>query len=529
MNEKTKIIILTSLTVISSLLTISGFFGVDFNYLQRVRLTSEGQYIDTLTLRLLFTVIFFILTNLLIVQLYKTIYGFKIIKDGFTYVIEEIEKVAKKGGKIYTTALLENVEKGDEICKKLKNIKFEADVEFERFVFLTDPTLEQKWIREFLYLGEESPANKLITRVLKVKPVNRSVGAFIANSIPKFSISIFFRDNNKPYKVYLGFRAKKISSNFGISTSNRRVCKGIENLVSTYRDDAELIESSSGVTGYGYDYIGGVYTRIIEELRQVGYKNRDIEYIGVFGRHGMVRQKRIKTNEKPSLEGDLDLIVVLKDHVEPSDFKELMLDIVEYEKNISNKQISIEWSNMENKYYVRRKPIHIDIQLHKHKEDYYLTRPLLGFSIFDESLYTVYSEGNNSIDEFIEYPTDLLVEHERTQLALNTPEYGLKTAINRLGDSKYSDTDANRILWICLQNYVWAMTNSRIRTRNKVFHFIKTYKWFERIDKTLQKKIYEQYVNRNVNIDFEKSEVLNILKPLEFELENKLLVESTKI
>ena len=429
----------------------------------------------------------------------------KFIDLGLDFFKKELDSYIIHGGRIFTTALFESYSKGDDIKNKLKESTIHKKLIIERFVFLDDPTLEFKWIKEFLELDGKENLTPIIYRIASEE---RTIIRKLSGLLPKFSITLFYNSDGKIKKAYLGFPTSL--NGFGFCTYNRLICKAIEKNVSQYKENAEKIESIDTI--YSADKNIGVTTRIVSAIEEVAIKDDTIKYFGIFGSQGLLFQNKLSLTNRHELDGDLDIILVVSPEIDFDEFKSKMSKLIKEQFNSESETFSIEWSNLEGKYYERRRPFHIDIQLHRKSEQYYLNRKLLGYSIFDNSIYTVYSQGNESIFEHIPYPKKAIRASERIDMALNDIEYGLITAYNRLGSTGYQKTDPKRILWIMLQNYIWAVTGYRPREKELVFEYLKTDTYiFPFISNQVKSCLKEIYLDSNSDTSISNKDTKTII------------------
>lgn len=480
------------ITILIQLLVPAGLIISFFKWL-----VDMPAYIEILAI-----IIIVIISVLVSIFLYKRLFGIIIKFDGLEFIKYKIEKYKKTGGKIFTTALFENYDNGDKIRDKIIEINnsFEKKIIFERLVFLDDPTQEFKWIGDFINLNKYNNFNPIIYRVRAEK---RTVIRNLIKRLPRFSITAFY-SGNKISQVYIGLIAKK--NGFGLSTKNPMICKYFFKIIEEYKFNCDPIEEINQIPPFE-EFSGGVVNRVIDAIEEYAIEKDYIEYVGVFGGNGLVLQNKLSKGSKCDFEGDLDLIIVGDTQVSFEEFKNEIVGLIDKE-NIG--EFSIEWSNLENKYYETRSPIHIDIQLHRRNDNYYKKSPLIGLSIFDHSLYQVYSKDNKLITEILIIPSIPIDYSERINLVLASKEYGICTARSRLNNNRYFKTDPNRILWISLQNYVWAITGYRIRNKENIYNYISKHKWFEEIGE-IKETIKENYYQNSNNKSFNKNTVIKIL------------------
>lgn len=457
----------------------------------------------------------FVLSTLIIIWGYRQYFGFAIVQDGLLFFDKKIKKYAKKGGVIFTTAIFDDYSQGDFVTMQINanTYDFLNDLTFQRLMLLDDATQETKWINDFLSIKK----NNFTPQVYNLNTVKRSTARKIRKTIPRFSISIYQNRNGNPECLHIGLPGYNFK--FGLATQNKRICKIFHDYISLYKQESQLLVEPIEFSNQSSN--SGFLSRIVESIcESLDLPNSFIDYAGVFGGQGLYYNKRLSQKQKHDLEGDLDLIIVIREEIDIPDAKKLITKMIEMQ-NFENIKYTIEWSNLENKYYVYRSPVHIDIQLHKSGDLYYKERALLGFSIFDESHYVLFSRGKKPIWDHIPFPLIPLTFKERISLALNDEEYGIRTAHQRLMDDKLHSIDPNRILWICLQNYFWALSGIRVRVKKIIYDLLNRKKWFHSIG-AVNKQVFKiVYHTSNSDVQFEQNSVIYILKNLIEDLENE--------
>lgn len=432
---------------------------------------------------------------ILLLWLIKKHYGIIIInKDkGLNFITSELDSAMKEGGTILSTAIFEDV-KNDAITEHIKvnEVKKDKELTFKRLVLLNNPSLEFLWIKDFLSLK----TNNFTPIVYHIPAIKKPIIGKIIRSVPRFSISVFYNSNNLIKKIYLGFKG---SESFGISISHKKTTNRIASFLNDYLDNSNKIEdfkslpSSKEFNSILFDNIVTLFED--ENFARKINDNDDILFIGAFGSSGLSLQKRVQGGKPEfNLDGDLDLVILLSND---SNLNEVKTEIEfrihnEYDrlKQLieTDSEINIEFSNLDDEYYSFRTPVHIDIQLHKINKDndYYSDRNkarLLGYSIFSDSFYTIYSKNNKCIQEHgIEIPSTPVDIDERVSLVLDSKNYGIVTASDRILDFKYKDTDPRRLFWIVVQNYVWAISGYRIHNKINLFKYIEKRMWFSSLN-----------------------------------------------
>jgi hypothetical protein len=465
-------------------------------------------------------ILLIIMTSVTVCFFYKSRFGVCAVRNGLKYFERELEKRCKLGGMIFTTALFENYEDED-IIKSLikKKEKVQKKLVFERFVFLDDPTFEFQWITDFLKLQDN--VENLKTVIFRVGAEKRAISRKIAQKLPRFSVSIFYDSNGKILSTYIGFPGakNKKESGFGLTTKNPCINSLLAKHINGYKEQAQRIENVHEIPPLDKSF--GLPLRFVSSLEEYARSGSFIEFIAVFGSQGLVFQNKLAMAQKHVLEGDLDIIIVIAHDTDIREFQR-QIKILLTDQTSSAEKVSIEWSNIEGKYYEKREPIHIDIQLHKGGDNYYLKNQILGYSIFDSSLYTVYSKENKTVQQHIQYPENAVEHKERIEMVLNSAEYGIKTAIQRINDRAYINTDPRRIVWISIQNYIWALTGYRIRTKENAYLYIKKLEWFSTLESDEKNSLDEFFNDTSMSLYISKDTTERIITVIANELQKCL-------
>jgi len=451
--------------------------------------------------------IFFIAVTICIMFLWFVYrrYNIIIISNGLDYIISEIRNYSKSGGVISSTAIFED-SIHDAVTEYLeKNIdSIKSNFIFKRLVLLDNPALEFVWIKGFLNLK-----NDLFTPIIyHVTALKRPIVSKIIKSVPNLSIVIFYNKKQDVVKSYLGFKGG--TRPFGISIVNTRISKSLEKYLNSFVNSANKLEDTSNLPSEP-SFSNIFFYNIISLLEDESFSKRigdkdDILLIGAFGSSGLSLQKRVNDNSGATLEGDLDLLFYLSRHANVDQVKDRIVSSLKNEFDelrevidTNNLRFNVEISNMDNKYYCYRDSIHIDIQLHQagneEDEGYYIDESkarLLGYSIFDDSFYVIYSKNDISIKEHGILLPDVPIERDkRIDLVLNSQEYGVRTAKNRILMFEYKDTDPKRLLWIVLQNYIWALTGYRTRVKSELVDYVNSRIWVNNLD-SFSKEILDE-------------------------------------
>lgn len=426
---------------------------------------------------------------LFIIWIVKRYFGLTLETNGLRYIKHEIDKCMKNGGELLSTAIFE-ISTQDEVTEYIKrNIdKVMNKFLYARFVLLDNPTLQYIWMTDFLKLK-----NKLFTpRIYHVDALKRQTSRKLIKSIPRYNIVLSYsyaKKIKKLNKIYVGFTSSKYP--FGITIRNKRIISTFEyNILS-------FIEKTTPIEDYHLlpiitekDFSKIFFQNIVSLLEDDDftkkYINDDILFVGAFGSCGLILQKRYNFGFQYALEGDIDLIILISSQSNKEYVKKIIQKKIMREFNIlkniigTNKNCTIEFSNLEGRYYEYRKKIHIDIQLHQLNDeydiDYYVNENkarLLGYSIFDKSFYTIYTYKGKCFKEYgLLIPDTPLDMRDRVNLVLDSNEYGIRTAYSRIDDINYGKTDPRRLFWNVLQNYTWAMTGDRKRNKTELVKFI---------------------------------------------------------
>lgn len=395
----------------------------------------------------------------------------EIIFDGLGFIYKMLDNLAQNGGNIVSTAIFEDYREGDKITNKLKSIITTdgSKFEFKRLLLLDDPSAENAWIDNFLRLKdcikEETNGYIVIPRVLHIKSKARPLIRYLSKRIPKISITIIrlekSEDGNESHLVYLGFAGA--STPFGLVFRDSYIYSLTQDFLVPYQENATLINEQGSSLEIDKRY--ALLRRIKDALLELSEHHEGIIHLGLFGSHGKVEGGAAAIVELLGHEADLDVLIVVSNQISIND---AMMDRIRYainnEKLDYPENIGIEFSNLENRYYEKRSSVHIDIQLHQKNDRYYMhqDRMLLAYSIFSESYISLYSENQDCLSSILPFPNDLPCLKKRITLVLESPEYGLLTAVKRLSDEiEFSNTDPLRVLWIQACNYVWALKGKR--------------------------------------------------------------------
>ena len=396
-------------------------------------------------------------------------------KGGLNAFKQDLSRFSKTGGTIFTTALFEDYHNGDLVIKELEKFEFKKELRFERFVFLGDPSYENLWIKNFLAIKK----NNLKTIIYQVKSQKKVFNRVITKAVPRFSLTQYIytsklTDTETIKKTYIGLIGG--SSEFGFYIKKRKLNNMINKYIEHFKREAITLTNPNTIPNL-LPLEERLIDSIICDIEELPKTLEYIKYIGIFGSRGLILNNKIGKDETHKSQGDIDFLIVVASKSYFTDIQTIVnTKINEYNQKYNEKKIkvSLEWSNLDKKYYVHRAPIHIDIQLHFVGDQHYISNPLLGYSVFDSSLFTVYSSDRRSVQQQIPYPTELMNNDSRESLVLEAEEYGLSTAILRICDiTNYGDTDEYRLLWISILNYIWAKTGMFERRKKIALEYIK--------------------------------------------------------
>jgi hypothetical protein len=237
-----------------------------------------------------------------------------------------------------------------------------------------------------------------------------------------------------------------------------------QRFLNVYQQRATLYEDSEQIPSLFFDPRVSLLRRIQDRLLELAEQRDDIVHLGLFGSRSLVENQFLSEKDCTSHEADLDVVVVLAESCAISSAIKTTITNAIYAERLPNEPIpEIEFSNLDGKYYEIRADLHIDIQLHNKGDRYYnSTAELLSYSIFGGAYVSLYSATKEPIYVYLPRPTEIPSLTQRVRLVIHSKEYGLTTAIERVGDYyKYRNTDPYRVTWIQLCNTVWALTGTR--------------------------------------------------------------------
>lgn len=422
-------------------------------------------------------------------KLWKSDTDIRLIRDGLEHFKQELAKAAQYGGTIFTTAIFEGYRDGDAILDYVRTLRTSPlspirEVDFTRLVLLDDPSQEGEWIRNFLDLKREmTPRERgflLLPCIYRIESKSRPLIRHFAKGIPRISITLF-RLNEKhkessTYQVYLGFLTGEQNTEFGLLISSRPLYDKTLNFLEPYKGRAIRYDDPDSFPDAKPARHQGHLRRIQDAILEYAEMHNSILHVGVFGSRGLIATGRLSIAEQVPLEADIDLLIVVQNQIVPvtPEFRRDIERIICAEGLGDDPVPQVEWSNLEGRYYEERSSVHVDIQIHGQGEDYYTTNArLLGYSIFDESYAVIYSASEDPVKSFLHIPEKILSIEGRINLVLESSEYGLRTAIERICNfPKFPATDPTRLAWIQTANIVWALTGRRPYTRMQGISFL---------------------------------------------------------
>lgn len=415
----------------------------------------------------------------------------RFVRDGFAFFTVQLEVAARTGADILTTAVFENYSRGDKVADKLEKISglegAHATVRFTRLVLLDDPTQELKWIRDFLSLKTrirpQTHKFQLEPTILRVQNDNRPLIRRLVRAIPRVTLTLIRFHAPSKYVVYLGFPMPGGSEKqgFGLAFHSRwgTLYNAVGAFVHAYCDvhGHPFVDRYTDISDLPAlrPSIDGLPMRIIDSLREMAAERKEIHHISLFGSTSLVYSCEMLPGAREEHEADLDFIIVVERRCDLDKMKEDISRGIFSQKLPEDPEITIEWSNIERRYYEYRQGLHVDIQLHEAGDQYYANSArLLGYAIFPQSCTVLYSRDNMAIQDFLATPEDMLGREARAQLALESPEFGIYTAAQRLRESgRVGVTDPRRVLWISVGNLVWALSGARPLSRHMAFSYLR--------------------------------------------------------
>lgn len=412
------------------------------------------------------------------------------VTNGLVWFNRSLHELAVRGGEVFTTAVFENYTDGDKVREQVLALRVGATkaktLNFTRLVVLDDPTQELSWIRDFLRLRDEisSEIHGFVFQpaVKRIATNNRALIHRLVAAIPRMTLTLIKLEHPLQYVAYIGVPNPPgvKSPSPGILFTSKKLYRLLDKYVQSYCGDGrphiETYTETSQLPNIDFSRTG-LSTRIADAVEELALVRSDILHVGLFGSCALSQQNLIAQDEREPHEADIDLMVVVSSAADVSVVKEEIVRAVCSQHLSGDAEIEIEWSNLDGKYYEYRAGYHVDVQLHRVRDRYYVDRaPLLGHSIFCEFYTPLYTRPEESIEMLLDLPARPISTKDRADLVVYSQEYGMEYAIEKLSDLRVLGvTDPRRVLWISLGNAVWALAGERPRTKKAGLKYLRTY------------------------------------------------------